>query len=590
MLPAKHNTNYKYVLQICFLVHFILLLSAKPLSALDQGRLFPQTLDQTFFDNLRASKNCERAIFIKIADKECFLYIRASDKGFILRGQLTPEDEKCLNSSVFENRRALFSPLKENGEPLYQQGTAFIWQLQQHGKMNAEYCYIPHKINGIDNNCFICDKGYLEIRLSRFAGIDKNKMAFILAALFSNRATIQNDVCLNRYYLYRDNLWGAVNETAGTVSSEIIFPPLHKATLNKGITDSGQKTSKDCELIIDLLAQEKFLLSQDMRCKLGRVPGFVKINMNFIENTDIGSGQNQMVFLSSGPGINYFDDPWQQPRKNVPCPRLLFHRALYDISQMQVYPTYSIEPEAKGEGRLHKINEFQQKELSEADSNSIIWSSNSFRKPYFFTVEEKLCQNGLTNDKTDLAPGFSLREQFFAGNIVNNEIRVFQAISARDLLTAVIVPQGTVDQYKNAYERKMKNTSPHWNFNCGVDYKKLFVEAPVSTDKGFRCTWLMLMLHESHPALYRVMQRAGKEKKRKAFLFLGDKIAKMAADNGRKFFLTLYFKHYRNLDRQRNQIWLEYLEACRNSNTGKSENLLQQYKIFYQHVESACPY
>ncbi len=360
---------------ILVLFSLMLLVSAGPLKAVSLDRLFPQRLDQKLWAGLRASPGRERAVFLEIAGGECIMYARASGNAFIVRGQLTGTEEKWLAPMIFAGETTVYAPLKENGEPLYQRGRALTGKLQQ-GTLTASFCYVPHRLDGRANDCFVCDRGYLEISLQKPGDFQAGDLETVIGRLFDGRAKISDMVKLNRYYLYRDNFWGPVDQLSDNAASDAVFAPLHKATLHKSVADHGQKLIKDCELVTSLLTRDHFLLSQDMRCKLGRVPGFVKVNMADLDNTDIGSGQNQLIFLSSGPGINYFDDPWLQPRKNVPCPRLIFHRSLYNLRQMQLYPTYSIEPQAKGEGRLLAINDFQNPPPHQPEKvfGSIVWS------------------------------------------------------------------------------------------------------------------------------------------------------------------------------------------------------------------------
>ncbi|EKD81662.1 MAG: hypothetical protein ACD_39C01701G0001 [uncultured bacterium] len=349
------------------------------------------------------------------------------------------------------------------------------------------------------------------------------------------------------------------------------------------------KSEKDRQLTINLIAHEKFLYSQDMRLKLGMVPGFVTINWQYIDNTDIGSGQNHLVFLSSGPGINYFDDPWQQARKNIPCPRLFFHRDLANLARIQLYPTYSIAPQAKGTGRLAAINSFQTEIFNDSDlSKTVIWSSTEFKTRILTTIENLLCQYGLTNDSTDLTPGFEFAGQYHNGNPANNEIRLSQFTAVRDYLTAVIVPANTSRIYQQAYENELASTSRHWQYNCGIHYNDLFCEAVESTDKGFRSSWLMLQLKESHPTIYRILTNASQSSKTKAFIKITDKISRLAEKDGRDFFITPYFRHYRVLERQRIKLWLKYLEVCRSGDEKAAAKLFANYTDFYKNLEALC--
>jgi len=52
--------------------------------------------------------------------------------------------------------------------------------------------------------------------------------------------------------------------------------------------------------------------------------------------------------------------------------------------------------------------------------------------------------------------------------------------------------------------------------------------------------------------------------------------------------MTPYFDHYRNLDQQRNRLWLDYLEAYRTGDKKTALKLFTEYVNFYQHLEAIC--
>jgi hypothetical protein len=557
-------------------------------AAPDIDRLFPQILDNSFFGDLVSNTGSERAIFVELAAVEKIFYLRHSDGHFIMNSSLSEAEEKLLHPQVFTGRKTLFSPLKQNGEPLYEKGIACISDGQSDRNSQWQFLYVPFNIEGKINDAFVSDLGNLKITIDIAYLKSKEALETILQSLFGNNAKLCRQVRLNRYYLFRDNYYGPVEFIKDRTSDNIIFPPVHKATLNKSVSDRPEKSEKDRKLVIDLIAHEKHLYSQDMRLKLGMVPGFVKINWQYLDNTDIGSGQNHLVFLSTGPGINYFDDPWKQPRNNVPCPRLYFHKDIVNLDRIQLYPTYSIEPKEKGTGRLAAINIFQKTTKQVADLHKqVLWSNTDLKVSLLSEIEEGLCQYGLTNKSADLEPGFVFKRCFFNGNIVNNEIRIYQAAAVRDYMTAVIVPPDSAEAYRQAYQSEMANKCEHWDYNCGVHFSRLFVEAIESNDSGFRETWLMMQLKESHPTLSRVMHRARQNDKRRAFSKIADKVSAMARRQGRKFFLTPYFSHYQALTRQKYEFWLEYLESYRNRDK-LAPVRFKRFTEFYRYLEKIC--
>ncbi len=563
--------------------------------AVDPDRLFPQRTDAEFFAQLTANPDSERAVFLGYQGREIVVYLRFSDDKFVLRGQFDPEFQDVLTEAFVGCENIVFSPLKKNGEPLYSKGVALKTNLKaslDNAKTAfAEALYVPFYVNARENDCFVCDAGFLQVTFNA----DQNMAVALRNAvrvLFGGMARISPKVKLNRYYLYSEDYWGPVQQIEFGAADELLMGPVHKATLNKGISDHDIKANKDKKLVIKLISHFKQLLSQDLRLKLGLVPGFVRLNMAKIHNTDIGSGQNQMIFLSLGPGINYFDDPWVHPPRNLPCPRLIFHRDLAAFASVQVFPTYSIEPDADGEGRLHAINNFQTHYDGVAADRvaKIRWISQKGRQRFFQQMEDALCRYGLINDSHELKPGFSFAGQDFRGNLVNNELRIFQALSVRDLLTAAIIPAGMRDSYRLHYRQRMKDARPHWQYNCGIHFEDLFVEALVSNDKGFRIAWLMLVLRESHPVLFRILKYSQANSKTSVALKLAEKIAAMAASEGRDFFLTDYQRHFKKLDRQRHDLWLDYLEAWREKDFARARVLLAHYEKFYEWMVATCDY
>ena len=570
------------------LLAFLLAFAANLTAAPDLDRMFPQTLDERFFSDLISHTGKERAVFVELAGREKVFYLRQTAEHFIMHTSLAEAEEKLLQPQVFAGRKTLFSPLKQNGEPLYEKGIACTSDGMPERNSQWQFLYVPFNVCGKSNDAFVSDLGYLKITIDNAYLRSGSGLATILKDLFGRNTEICREVRLNRYYLFRDNYYGPVEFIKDRTSDSIIFPPVHKATLNKSISDWVEKSEKDRKLVIELIAREKQLYSQDMRLKLVMVPGFVKINWQFLDNTDIGSGQNHLVFLSTGPGINYFDDPWKQPRKNVPCPRLYFHKDIVNLERIQLYPTYSIEPKEKGTGRLAAINIFQKTTEQGAELHKkVIWSTSELKSTLLPALEASLCQYGLTNCSADLEPGFVFKRCFFNGNVVNNEIRIYQTAAVRDYTTAIIVPPDSARAYRHAYQRELANTCEHWEYNCGVHFSRLFVEATEASDKGFRETWLMMMLKESHPVIFRMMSRARHDRKMRAFGKLADQAAALARRHGRNFFYTKHFSHYQALNSQKYGLWLEYLESYRNRDKLSTQRF-KRFAEFYRYLEKIC--
>lgn len=560
--------------------------AAGPVKALDYDRLFPQRLDQAFYEQLSANRGQERAVFLTAGQREIIFYMRYAESGFVLRGQLESSEERLLTSAFEEAENVIFLPLKADGTPLYRRGTARRLSLKLSGDRVAAVVYVPRFINGVANDCFVCDAGYIEISPGSTPP-SESELSELFGRLTAGAMTLSRQVALNRYYMYRDNYLGPVERFATAEYPDLLAGPAHKVTFYKSLRDNRLKAHKDKKLTIGLLAEHRFLLSQDLRLKLGMVPSTVVLKPENLENSDLGSGQNHMVFLTLGPGINYFDDPWQQPRENVPCPRMIFHRDACRFEKMQVFPTYSIEPGVKGVGRLQFINGFQNGRACNASFTEAVWPDENRKSHFLEKIEDALCRYGLLNDSPDLEPGFVFEDRCFKGNIVNNELRLHHALAVRDLMTAVIIPPGMKNSYDLHYRIAMLGTAPHWDFNCGIHFQDLFIEAVEPSDKAFRAAWLMLVLRETHPAVYRLLKNARAEGRKMAFMKIAGIISDSAASQGRSYFETPYFRAYQKLDRERNQLWLDYLEACREGRSDAA-GLLHKYRAYYDRMKTLC--
>lgn len=561
--------------------------AVRPVEALDFDRLFPQRLDPAFFEQLIARKGQERAVFLAADNRESIFYMRYAADGFIMRGQLEASEDRLFEAAFEKAENVIFSPLKADGNPLYRRGTARRLNLRLSGGRAASAIHVPRIIDGVPNECFVCDVGYVEIALGSTPP-SESELNELFGRLTAGAMKLCPQVALNRYYMYRDNYLGPVEKFAAAEYRDLLAGPTHKVTFYKFLRDNQLKAHKDKKLTIGLLAEHRFLLSQDLRLKLGMVPATVVLKPENLYNSDLGSGQNHMVFLTIGPGINYFDDTWQQSRENIPCPRMIFHRDACRLEKMQVFPTYSIEPEEKGIGRLRFINGFQNgPAVRNASFTEAVWPDENRKRQFLGKIEEALCGYGLLNDSPDLEPGFVFEDRLFKGNVVNNELRLHHALAVRDLMTAVIIPPGMKNSYDLHYRIAMHGTVSHWDFNCGIHYRDLFVEATEPSDKAFRAAWLMLVLRETHPTAYRLLKTARSGGQKMAFMKIASIIAESAAEQGRSYFETPYFRAYQKLDSARNQLWLDYLEACREGRSN-SAWLLNKYRAYYDRMKALC--
>lgn len=551
--------------------------------ALELDKAFTQKLDQDFFLQMQNNPCRERAIFFqdRKTKKDILFFVSYENGTFALRGSLPKKLDQTISHILAGETTGRYSPLKKDGSPLYEHGSCFLFRYNE-----AECLYVPFYTPDGHNDCFVSDLGYFEARFSAKTINASQLCQGLISWLTEQKLVFAKKVKLNRYYLFRDNYFGPVHfyypDSIKAAKDLSQFMPVHKLTMNKHIADWQKKSSLDLKFVDKIMVEKRFLLSQDQRLKLGMVPAFVKLNWERIKETDIGSGQNQLVFLSIGPGINYFDDPWEQARKNIPCPRLIFDNSLYGFKQLQIYPTFSIEPEAIGEGRLAAINHFQANAAisTTVEQRKPVWLPPENRKQVINSIEQGLCDYNLLNDSSELRPGFKLMNKEFNGNIINNEIRIKDAISPMELMRAVIVPPDSRHDYISRYISSYRDSSPHWQYICATRFTDMFIEAPTPDDKGFRAAWLKWHLSFSHPTLERLLNLAEGKNKPQLPIFIAEKIARLIEKEGLSFFKTPYAKHKAEIESKRLELWCHYLQAYRNQNP-EAKNLLTKFITLY---------
>jgi hypothetical protein len=575
---------------------FIFFLGKVCPAKLDLDREFTQLINEQTAFQLLDHPGRERPIFIgpaatgKVRVIAGLRYDKQSNR-FILRGNLPEDLEASLKLEQRNLKSGLFSPAKKNGEPLYRYGTTLSPQSADMPQPDfAKWFYVPHHVNGEPNKCFVCDLGYFEFSFAAAPAQIASRLNFLIAEFSQNRLKICKKVPLNRYFLFKDNFWGPVDYFAADSIAEAMelatINPSHKLTLNKHLKDWRSKSAEDIRLVFELLDREEYLLSQDYRLKLGLVPDFVRINFSRIDNTDIGSGQNQMVFLSIGPGINYFDDPWQQPRRNLPCPRIIFNVPLLAQMQIQLFPTYSVEPKGSGESRLQAINAFQKlfpPSISSGDRLPV-WAGQKSRKTSIAAIENALCSYGLLNDSAELSPGFFLEGKNYNGNIVNNEVRMANGLSLRSFLAAIIVPPQTLTEYQHNFIRHFYNRTPHWQFIAGTHFKDLFIAATTADDLGFRLAFLFRQLQFSHPLLARIIKKSRAENRPQAEKKIAAAIDRLIQRYQTQFFATPIARHRRRLEAEKLNLWCEYLESFR-LNKSDTHLKLQRFIHFHDYLK-----
>ncbi len=526
-------------------------------------KLFPQKILSSQLKELVADKQKCLSIFLtnpEDYERPIVLNFLASidEKYFVLRGKLTPIQTNYLVKSIINGRPTPFKGFRIDGSVFYEKGMAKVSRLKFKDS-EIKVVFVPYIYKSLPNESFTSDLGYLQLKILIKDMTNHKDVSKVIKKAFLKPIKLCKQVKKNRYFLLRDNYYGLVNYFFESPLNKDFpkssFYPIHKLTLNKNVKDWNDKIYKDAKLISKILLEDEYLYSQDERTKRGWVPSFVKLNPKRVAQTDIGSGQNNIVFLTIGPGINYFDDPWQTTRVNVPCPRLIFSKLVYCLEEAQYYPSYSIDPTDDGNGRLFAINKFQQPGFGSNYLRRLLWMKEPRKSNYFSLLDKSLCKYGVLNDSPELEPGFVFMKEKFRGNLVNNEVRINQSIGVKEFLQGIIIPKGSKQTFLNAMEGADKN------FGFMRTLNKLIIEAPFSTDKGFRIAYLGFLLKETHPEWYRLYKLAFNKKH--ALEKLMEKISRNIEKTGPDFFNTAYYRAYSELKKKRLIRWLDYLEAKR---------------------------
>ncbi len=417
-----------------------------------------------------------------------------------LRLHVPARAEPMLRPAVRAATVVPFVTWRADGSEFYRRGWCRRGQLMLPAGPALSFRHVPFTVAGRPNPAFLADLGYLEIEVP--AAVMPGALDEIMTAAFAGRAQGVTGPLAGSRFGVPHRRW--VTEPP---LPAFILPPIHKLSANKHLLDPQQKLAADLDDLAALLAPRACLLSQSERVRRRLVPPHVRLNWARIDDTDLGSGQNPFVFVTVGPGINYFDGPWGRPDVAMPGPRVIIDPVVAWLVDAQIYPSYSIDPVEKGEGRLATINRFQTDEPA-TFTREIVPMPRARRLRVLAALAEGLCRYGLLNDDPRLDPGFVCMGQRFRGNVVNNEIRLQYGLSLRDLAIGVIVPPGTAASVSARLARV--------GFIPAANEAGFIVEAPTATDAGFRQAYLELVLRRTHPSLHRIASqlRRGAEKRR----------------------------------------------------------------------------
>lgn len=508
----------------------ILFSAPRPARALDVNEEFVQKIDSGFSSSLINRKGQPRAVFAEcpaaLKNNEIIIYVRYSSGRFVLTSKLPRAVEKYVHPSVLSCKPSIFRTFKKGGAEFYLKGRSFGLKFAEgsHG-VKCNIVYVPYSAGGAENDAFISDRGHLEISVeSLFAGreprLSPELLNDLLGRVFTGGSVrLKRSVKLNRYYYDRPDYFGYVNPAMADASEleargAAWLYPSHKITYNRATADKNEKRRLDAKLATAFLRGDYPLISQDIRAKNSFVEDHIALDMSKLPQTDIGSGQNTCVYLSYGPGINYYDSRYLSGGDNFPSPRFVFDRGEIWREAVQFYPKNSWESFGTGISRYNEINFFQEYLSAEDPAKRGVQPDRPERaEPAFMTADkraayiselnDKIISYGLLNDTAELIIDFEFMSQKHRGNPVNNELRTAGAVYPAYSAVALIVPPGTKVEYIKNYEQLMKEFGLPEYLNA-TRYSDLFIEAPESGDRGMRAAYLKFIISRTDAGMNRL--------------------------------------------------------------------------------------
>jgi hypothetical protein len=508
---------------------------------------------------------------------------------------LPPEAESGLIPPLQNSPLEPFQAFSATGRVFYQRGFCRSGIIRNESTgANIAFTHVPFRINGKDNEAFAGDLGLLTLEASTTAFLQEPQRVLATPFLPSTLRKTQtsrcpltdprlpaNDARKEQGEVFvpppgfsERHLFPFMRTRVGTPQrfdeatfavpiGAFVLPPVHKLSANKHLPETEKKLQADIRNLTTLLAPGSSLLSQRERVRRRLVPDTVKLNWSRIDDTDLGTGQNQFVFLTLGAGINYFDGPWRSGTSAVPGPRVIIDPLVVNLADIQIYPSYSIDPSEKGEGRLHAINRFQIEETGgqwQLRRNAVSMPIKR-RQLVINQLAEDLCRYGLLNTDPTLECGFSFLGKPFRGNPVNNEIRLRDGLSLREWAIAVIVPPGTGEQIRRRLAEIGYDDSSPPN---GIPLSEFLIEAPSATDTGFRQAYLEFLLRHTqsplHPIIHRL--RPGSQgRTRPGYQTALQAIDRILKREGFSFLATPRSRKAATCWTEWREAWSKYLEA-----------------------------
>jgi len=522
----------KYSKKIIFMafpaiVALSLFLTVPPAMALNYDEESAQRIGCEFTKSLMAREGEPRAIFAKCAQaqKDIVIYARYCKPDIVLTAKIPQAAEKYLSPAVRAAEIVEFKTYKKNGSVFYSRGMAFQFNLKPARDIKSCYddflvTYAPYNINGAANDAFISDAGYLSAVLKagsqKHVILSEDAINDMLGRIFTSGAVrLKKTVKYNRYYYDRCDYFGYVNRLAfdGRSKDECNFLlyPVHKITYNRAISDHAEKRARDTRLAVSFLRRNYPLISQDARAKILRVDNHISLDMAKLAQTDIGSGQNTYVYLSYGPGINYYDGPYLSAGDSFPSPRFIFDKNEILRQEAQFYPKNSWESYGTGISRFNEINYFQkylsvlppggphafEKPIAQREP---VFMSIEKRAAYLNELNDRVIDYGLLNDTRELILNFGFFTQKHRGNPINNEIRTSYAVYPAFSSVALIVAPRMKTEFIKTYEEFMKIYGLP-EYIGGTYYRDYFIEADECSEAGMRRAYLEYLVSTASPSL-----------------------------------------------------------------------------------------
>ncbi|MBF0406407.1 MAG: hypothetical protein HQM10_03560 [Candidatus Riflebacteria bacterium] len=418
-----------------------------------------------------------------------------------------PEDiisDTNFNTNLKKKRYTVY---RKNGAVFYCKGFCLSSDTLINGQ-TVTVKIVPQKWKNEINDALLSDCNELTlsipVELIRNKSISENQFKQLINKVFT-RNIIEAD--FNNMLLCPDH--ARFNHSPDKPLTWLF--PVHKISSKKYISNPDEKGRQDLEQCIEMLSSTSFLLSQNERAKRHLTPDFLKIRWKDKENLDLGSGRNVFVFITVGPGINYFDDPFRKPQKNLPSPRLILSRNSLAFQQLQFFPDYSIGTYFPGKRRFDEFNVFQKtlkRKVSNTDigNYSMVYMPVELRSKYLKLLEQSILSYGLLNNSPSLEKGFSFNGDWYTGNVINNEMLIRDFLSFSLHSVALIVPEGYKEAYCSAYQNKVLTSGYPEKIN-GIDFREYFVESWGPNDLGMRKAYFAFLINDIQPIWSKILKK-----------------------------------------------------------------------------------